>query len=429
MSLGTINREQQVKAILSRREFAGLLGLGLSWPFAAGFGAGIAPKNFRIRTITAGLQLQNAAELEQAEAAVAFLQRAREDFEAAGYEVQTLRLATQPLREYLPDWMNPSSLQAIGVLDRFAVENGVVCSIGPVITGDEYHGEFAPWAAELVQQTKNINFTCRVASPGYGVHHQTLRCAAEAMHAIARATPGGEGNFRFAATAFVPSGTPFFPAAYFDQGKAFSIGLESPNLLTEAFHGTRDLQQARRRLAACMEAALGPVAERARGLAQSMGWNYLGIDASPAPGLDASIGRAIEILSNAPFGSPSTLAACAAITDVLKELSIEKCGYSGLMLPVLEDPVLAQRAAEGRFGISELLLYSSVCGTGLDVVPLPGDTQVDALAAIVSDVAALATKYRKPLSARLFPVPGKRAGESVSFDNPYLTETIVMPPG
>ena len=99
------------------------------------------------------------------------------------------------------------------------------------------------------------------------------------------------------------------------------------------------------------------------------------------------------------------------------------------MLPVLEDPVLAQRAVEGRFGISELLLYSSVCGTGLDVVPLPGDTQVDALAAIVSDVAALATKYRKPLSARLFPVPGKRAGERVSFDNPYLTETIVMPPG
>ena len=111
----------------------------------------------------------------------------------------------------------------------------------------------------------------------------------------------------------------------------------------------------------------------------------------------------------------------------LKILSIEKCGYSGLLLPVLEDPVLAQRAAEGRYGISELLLYSSVCGTGLDVVPLPGDTPVDALAAVITDVAALAMKYRKPLSARLFPIPGKRAGERVRFDNPYLTETIVLP--
>jgi hypothetical protein len=176
-----------------------------------------------------------------------------------------------------------------------------------------------------------------------------------------------------------------------------------------------------------MEAAFGPVAGRASELAQSAGWNYLGIDVSPAPGLDASIGRAIETLTHSPFGSSSTLAACAAITDVLKGLSIKTCGYSGLMLPVLEDPVLAQRAAEERYGISELLLFSSVCGTGLDVVPLPGDTSVDALTAIIADVAALATKYRKPLSARLFPIPGKQAGERVSFDNPFLTESVVMP--
>lgn len=178
-----------------------------------------------------------------------------------------------------------------------------------------------------------------------------------------------------------------------------------------------------------MEAALGPVAKLGQELAQHTGWKYLGIDASPAPGLDASIGRAIETLIHAPFGSASTLAGCAAVTDVLKGLNVETCGYSGLMLPILEDPVLAQRAAEGRFGVSELLLYSSVCGTGLDVVPLPGDASADAIAAIVLDVAALATKYRKPLSARLFPVPGKQAGERVSFDNPYLTESIVLPIG
>ena len=416
-----------MKANLSRREFAGLLGLGFAWPFAARLGAEIAPKNFRIRTITAGLQLQSSVELKQAEAAVAFLQRARAGFLAEGFEVQTLRIATQPLQEYLPNWMKTSSLQAIQALDRFAVENEVMFSIGPVITGDDYHSDFAAWAAELVQQTKNISFTVRVASPEHGIHHQTLRIAAEAIQAIAHATPDGEGNFRFAATAFVPSGTPFFPAAYFSQGRAFSIGLESPNLLSGAFQGAPNLRQAKRQLKTDMEAAFGPVAEHGRKLAQQARWRYLGIDASPAPGLDASIGQAIETLSNAPFGGPSTLTACAAITDVLKDLSIEKCGYSGLMLPVLEDPVLAQRAAEGRYGISELLLYSSVCGTGLDVVPLPGDTPVDALAAVITDVAALATKYRKPLSARLFPVPGKRAGERVSFDNPYLTETIVLP--
>jgi uncharacterized protein (UPF0210 family) len=60
------------------------------------------------------------------------------------------------------------------------------------------------------------------------------------------------------------------------------------------------------------------------------------------------------------------------------------------------------------------------------VVPLPGDTPVEALAAAITDVAALAARYAKPLSARLLPLPGKRSGDVVSFANPYLTESIVM---
>lgn len=414
---------------ISRREFVSLVGMGLALPVASSLGAEVAAHRFRVRTITAGVQLQNTFNLDQARAAVAFLKQSRQAFVAEGYNVQTLRIATQPLRKYLPDWNSAASLKTIKTLDQFAVDSGVVCSIGPVIIADEYHQEFANWAVELVQQTKNISFTCQVASPGQGVHHQASRAAAETIHALAQGTAGGEGNFRFAATAFIPSGTPFFPAAYFDRGNAFSIGLESPNLLTEAFEGELNFKLAKQRLKSSMERALGPVERLGRMLGDQYGWCYLGIDASPAPGLDASIGQAIETLTHTPFGSPSTLAGCAAITDVLKGLNVETCGYSGLMLPVLEDPVLAKRAAEGRYGVSGLLLYSSVCGTGLDVVPLPGDTSVNALAGLITDVAALSTKYSKPLSARLFPIPGKRAGEMVSFNNPFLTDSIVMSPG
>ena len=169
---------------------------------------------------------------------------------------------------------------------------------------------------------------------------------------------------------------------------------------------------------------------RASGLAVRTGWRFTGIDASPAPGPDAGIAAAIEALSGRPFGAAGTLAACAAITEALKSLDAPTCGYSGLMLPVLEDKLLARRAAEGRFGVQDLLLYSSVCGTGLDVVPLPGDTPAETLAALVGDVAALALKYHKPLSARLFPVPGKAAGDAVDFpDNPFLTASRIMEAG
>ena len=96
------------------------------------------------------------------------------------------------------------------------------------------------------------------------------------------------------------------------------------------------------------------------------------------------------------------------------------------MLPLLEDPLLARRAAEGRYGVRELLLYSSVCGTGLDTVPLAGDTPARAISALIADMAALALRYDKPLAARLLPVPGKAAGDAVAFDIPFLTDSVAL---
>jgi uncharacterized protein (UPF0210 family) len=135
-----------------------------------------------------------------------------------------------------------------------------------------------------------------------------------------------------------------------------------------------------------------------------------------------------ELASNSVCygGGAGTLRACALVTDVLKSLPVRQCGYAGLMLPVLEDAVLARRAVEGHYGLRDLLLFSSVCGTGLDVVPVPGDTPAAVLENVLLDVAAQSVKLRKPLSARLFLVPGKAAGDPVHFDDPLLTDSIVF---
>jgi uncharacterized protein (UPF0210 family) len=96
------------------------------------------------------------------------------------------------------------------------------------------------------------------------------------------------------------------------------------------------------------------------------------------------------------------------------------------MMPILEDAVLAERVAEGILTVPEALQYSAVCGTGLDTVPLPGDIGREQLEGILLDVAALAVALDKPLTARLMPVPGKRAGERTEFDFPYFANTAVM---
>jgi uncharacterized protein (UPF0210 family) len=153
----------------------------------------------------------------------------------------------------------------------------------------------------------------------------------------------------------------------------------------------------------------------------------MGVDPTPAPLGDASIGAAIEAFTGAKFGSSGTLTASRIITTAVKAVPVQQTGYSGLMVPVLEDKLLSQRWAEGTYNIDSLLAYSSVCGTGLDTIPLPGDITVEQMERIFSDVASLAVKWNKPLSARLQPVTGKKAGDRTEFQDPYLFNTTIHP--
>jgi uncharacterized protein (UPF0210 family) len=108
------------------------------------------------------------------------------------------------------------------------------------------------------------------------------------------------------------------------------------------------------------------------------------------------------------------------ITTAVKRVPVQQAGNSGLMLPVLEDSVLAKRWEAGTVSRDSLMSYSSVCSTGLDAIPLPGDISLHELENIIGDMASLAVKWHKPLSARLLPVAGKKAGDMTEFSSPYL---------
>jgi len=96
------------------------------------------------------------------------------------------------------------------------------------------------------------------------------------------------------------------------------------------------------------------------------------------------------------------------------------------MLPVLEDYGLAMRNKEGTYNLTILLLYSAVCGTGLDTIPLPGDVSEKKLYALLLDIASLSTKLNKPLSARLMPVPDKKIGEMTKYKFEYFANSKTM---
>lgn len=366
---------------------------------------------FAIRTITAGVTLSGLSDTVSLLSAIHFLQDAKKEFVAKGYPVQTLRIATQPLPQYLNGRTRDEALPFLIAMDQLMQRHQMILSIGPVMEELEQGADIPDWAVNLLKSTERISFSISIADNKNGVLEKAIHATALTMVNIAANTQGGEGNFSFTACANCPTGIPFFPAAYHQGVNSFALGIESPNILTKVFtKSTGALAKANLKLE--MERLLLPLESIAIELSRSKNWNYDGIDTSTAPGLRASIGQAIETLTGQPFGSPSTLSACAMITDVLKSINVKQFGYSGLMLPVIEDKILAQRASEGRFTVQELLLYSSVSGTGLDVVPLPGETATAMLENLLRDVAALSLKYTaKPLSARLFLIPGKKAGD------------------
>jgi len=96
-------------------------------------------------------------------------------------------------------------------------------------------------------------------------------------------------------------------------------------------------------------------------------------------------------------------------------------------VPVMEDKLMAQRWAESAYNIDSLLAYSAVCGTGLDTIPLPGEVSIEQMDRMYADVASLATKWNKPLSARLQPIPNKKPGDQTDFDSSYLFNTMIHP--
>ncbi len=382
--------------------------------------------NFKIRTITAGITLANLADTITVLEAVNFLKQARDKYVKLGYEVQTIRIVTQNLHEYLGERTYEEAIPSLIKFDRIAQREDIPLAIGEILPSNRYDTGIAVWAVKLIEKTEMINFSLPISSQTQGLLPNSIKAAAEITVAISKNSKGGEGNFRFTASANCPAGIPFFPAAYHKGRNSFAIGLESPPILKEVFEHS-DWSNAKQNLKSELENQLKPVESVADWISKLTGWQYDGIDTSPAPGLDASIGEAIEALTNQPFGEPSTLRACALITETIKNLSLKTCGYSGLMLPVIEDKTLAQRAMEHHYTVKELLLFSSVSGTGLDVIPLPGNTSLNTIENIYFDVAALSLKYtNKALSARLFLIPGKGVGDLVEFENPHLTKAVVM---
>jgi uncharacterized protein len=390
-------------------------------------------KYMLIRTITLGIADPHPLNPEAIQQAATILQRASARYAEAGYEVQTVRLSTRPIFDDLAAWSPVALVDYTQGLQRVLDDAGMgFCSLGTAQAArPDFPLERIELIADLLGPTGALNATVQLATAEDGMRAEAALPAARVMRRLAYETAEGFGNFRFAVLACVGPGSPFFPSAYHAGPASLSLGLQGAGVVAGALRAYKnsapiDLNRIAELVRAALIEQASPVVTLGQALAREYGLAFGGIDLSPAPMGDDSIVTALELCGYGPIGSPGTVAVAAALTSALKNTGLPTCGYCGLMLPVLEDAILGRRWEEGLVNTHQLLLYSAVCGTGLDTVPLPGDMEAEVIAYLLLDVASLALRLHKPLSARLFPVPGKQAGERTEFSSPYLTNTLVQ---
>jgi uncharacterized protein len=386
-----------------------------------------APKP-KVRAITAFVSIDAKSYRAQVEETVKFLSQVRDAVKAAGYDVAGIRISTQPFPEYTRGLSHDEALKVLHGIDDLAGKLRFVPSIGPAMVKDTDDTAPVGLITEVLATPGNRLNANIVTAGDDGIHWKAVRQAALIIKSVGARSPHGQGNFNFAAIAMLKPYGPFYPGAWHPGGgpRSFAIGLEAANVVMDVFSREHDPRTAGKALTDGLSIHMRAVEAAAMKAAAGSGWTYAGIDPTPAPGGAVSIGTAIESFTGRPFGSPGTETAAGIITRAVKGVPVKQTGYSGLMIPVLEDTVLTRRWTEGTYGLDSILAYSAVCAGGVDTVPLAGDTTEEVIARIVGDVATLAFKWNKPLAARLLPAPGKKVGEMTEFSG-ALANTIIQP--
>jgi len=285
---------------------------------------------------------------------------------------------------------------------------------------------------QAMAETDRVCASINVASTRAGINMDAVLKMGHIIKQTAELTghKDGIGAAKLVVFANIPQDIPFMAGAYLGIGEpdaVINVGVSGPGVVKRAVD---------RALDADASIGLGQISEiikqtaakvtRAgeligREVANDLGINFGVVDLSlaPTPNVGDSVGEIFQSLGLDNIGSPGSTAALALINDAVKKggafASSHVGGLSGAFIPVSEDLNIATAVRNGDLCLEKLEAMTSVCSVGLDMVPLPGDTSAETLAAVIADEMAIGVINKKTTAARLIPVPGKNAGESVHF--------------
>ena len=415
-------------------------------------------ENLDVRTVTLGINLMDCSSpdihqlcrkverkiLSKADRLVGVCDEVSRKY---GIPIVNKRLAVSPLSAVAAGHREQGFMQVARTLDSTVSRIGIdlVGGFTALVQKGFTESERALLRAlpAVLSETERVCGSVNVASTKAGINMDAVLIMGRVIVEAAQRTADRDG---FAAAklvtfANVPEDNPFMAGAYLGHGEpecVVNIGVSGPGVVKRALERLVESKQ---------PLDLGAIAEEikttsfrvtrvgeliGREVAAMLGTPFGIVDLSlaPTPRMGDSVGEILHVMGIEVIGAPGSTAAVAMLNDAVKKgglfASSSVGGLSGAFIPVCEDSALAAAVAQGTLRLEKLEAMTSVCSVGLDMVPVPGDTDAETLAAIIADEMAIGVVNNKTTGVRIIPVPGKKAGERAVFGG-LFGESVILP--
>ncbi len=363
-----------------------------------------------------------------------------------GIPIVNKRIALSPVSQLLEQHDETAALALAKTIDRAAREVNIdfVGGYSALVEKGWTRGEQTLISSLplVLSTTERVCASVNVASTSAGIHVDAVRRMAEIILDTASRTADhdGFGAAKLMLFANIPPDNPFMAGAYLGSGEpefVVNIGVSGPGVIKRALevklkHQKMTFTEIAEEIktTAFRVTRVGELIGKE--VARELGVEFGIVDLSlaPTPRVRDSVGEILQVMGLESIGAPGSTAAIALLNDAVKKgglfASSSVGGLSGAFIPVAEDAALSQASGNGDLRLEKLEAMTSVCSVGLDMIGIPGDTDVDTLAALILDEMAIGVVNNKTTSCRLIPVPGKNPGDKAVFGG-LFGECYVMP--
>lgn len=364
-----------------------------------------------------------------------------------GVPVLQRRLCVTPIDRVAQGFSVPDFVNIAKTLDG-AAANVHVDRIGG-FAADVQHGmtssakQLIASLPDALVQTERMRAAVHVGSTENGVNMEAITLVADTLLKSAQLSShrNGDAAAKLAVLANDSTGHPHLTGACLGDGwgdLVVHVGVGAAAIIRNALE-QRLIENPNSRLdelASVIQTAVFQATRTAelvgREIAERVGAEFGSIDVTLAPTHRPgdSVVDILPLLGIERVGAPGTATALTMILSAIRAgsafASCSAGAYSRIMLSVLEDSSLAAATQSGTLTFDQLCMAANAGASGLDLICLPGDTDLPTLASIISDQVSFAVLNRRPAAVRLVIVPGKQAGDLVSYSG-MKGNAVILP--